>query len=146
MWGHLRIVFGLLQQHTFYAKMSKYQFGKSKIEYLSHLISGRGVQTYHAKISAMVEWPNPSTLKSLRGFLGLKGYYWKFIQCYASIAAPLTDLLKKDAFIWSDRAAVAFEGLKSVVSHPPVLCLSNFRHPFTVECDALGVGVGAVLM
>jgi hypothetical protein len=98
------------------------------------------------KLIAMVEWPKPKSLKALRGLLGLTGYYRKFIRGYGSIAAPLTDLLKKNAFAWNEVAEATFKELKTAVTNPPVLMLPNFNLPFAVECDASGRGIGAVLM
>jgi hypothetical protein len=105
-----------------------------------------GVKADPEKIKAMVQWPFPMNIKSLRGFLGLTGYYRKFIHGYGSIAAPLTAMLKKNAFVWTEDAKTAFQKLKVVVTHAPVLALPNFNQPFVVECDASGVSIGAVLM
>ena len=116
-----------------------------EIDYLGHLISVEGVKADGKKLSAMVEWPKPKSLKALRGFLGLIGYYRKFIRGYGAIVAPLTNLLKKNAFAWNEGADAAFEELKAAVT-TPVLMLPNFSLPFVVECDALGRGIGVVLM
>ncbi|GLT71301.1 hypothetical protein SLA2020_433320 [Shorea laevis] len=94
----------------------------------------------------MVQWPLQKTIKALRGFLGLTGYYRKFIRGYGSIAAPLTALLKKNSFKWNDQATEAFHHLKKVITNPPVLKLPDFTKTFTIECDACGNGIGAVLM
>ena len=95
---HLRSVLELLQQHQLYAKKSKCAFGCSKVEYLRHIISGQGVSTDPRKIAAMEAWLIPTSLKALKGFLGLTGYYRKFIKNYRQIATPLTALLRKNAF------------------------------------------------
>jgi hypothetical protein len=94
----------------------------------------------------MVDWPHPKTIKALRGFLGLIGYYRKFIRGYGSIAAPLTAMLKKNSFSWIEPAQEAFQALKVAVTHAPVLTLPNFAQPFLIECDASGIGIGAILM
>ena len=143
---HLKTVLQVLIDHKLYAKRSKCVFAASEVEYLRHVISVDGVKTDPKKITTMVEWPKPQTLKALRGFLGLTGYYRKFIKNYAQIASPLTDLSKKDAFKLSEKEELAFEKLKEACSQPPCLALPGFCKTFIVECDASGYGVRAVLM
>ena len=110
------------------------------------LFRSQDVSADPKKLSAMKEWPFPTTVKALHGFLGLTGYYRKFIHQYSQIVAPLTALLKKKAFVWSLQAEEAFQALKVAVCQPPVLALPNFSKPFTIECDASGIGLGAMLM
>jgi hypothetical protein len=85
-------------------------------------------------------------VKGVRGFLGLTGYYMKFIKDYGKVAKPLTELTKKDNFLWNNDALQAFQLMKHIMTSPPVLILPNFDLPFEVECDAAGRGLGAVLM
>lgn len=94
----------------------------------------------------MVEWPLPNSLKAFRGFLGLTNYYHKIIKGYGGITSHLTRMLKNDGFQWRKEAKVAFHRLNEEVTQPPMLALPNFNTPFTIDCDASGVAVGAVLM
>ena len=97
------------------------------------------------KVKAIQSWPQPNSTRALRGFLGLAGYYRRFIKDYGLLAAPLTNLLKKDSFQWSKEASFSFQSLKDALSTAPVLHLPNFSKPFIVDCDASGTGFGAVL-
>ncbi|KAF5468735.1 hypothetical protein F2P56_012865 [Juglans regia] len=130
---HLSTVLQTLQRHQLYAKQSKCKFACQEIEYLGHLISKEGVRADPKKLESMVTWPIPKNLKALRGFLGLTGYYRKFIKGYGQIAAPLTSLLKKDAFVWTDSATNSFNALKAAVTSPPVLALPDFTKAFVIE-------------
>lgn len=98
-----------------------------------------------AKITAIQQWPTPQSARALRGFLGLSGFYRRFIKGYSSIAAPLTLLIAKDSFKWNDRATTTFNQPKDALCRAPVLNLPDFSLPFFVETDAFGVDMGAVL-
>ena len=123
---HLEIVLQILQSEKLFAKLSKCSFGVREIDYLGHTITGHGVTLEKDKVAAVLDWPWPATLKQLRGFLGLTGYYRRFIRGYASLASPLTDLLKKDSFSWSNKADEAFSMLKRAITDSPVLTLPDF--------------------
>lgn len=142
---HLKTVLGVLRQHQFYANEKKCAFGQSSVSYLGHVIFARGVAADPKKIRAMKEWPQPKNVTALCGFLGLTGYYRRFVASYGKIARPLTDLLKKEGFKWSDDATKAFCWLKKSMTTLYVLWLPDFSKPFLVETDASGTGIGAVL-
>ena len=117
-----------------------------EVEYLGHIISHEGVKVDPNKIKAIKEWKIPTTIKRLRGFLGLKGYYYKFVKNYGRIKIPLTTLLKKDAFSWTLKATKAFGHLKEAMCQALVLATLDFTKTFIVECDASRNGIGVVLM
>ena len=119
-----------------FVKLSKCSFGSSTVEYLGHLIGDGLLKADTAKIEAMTAWPKPKNVKQLRGFLGLTGYYRRFVAHYALIAAPLTDILKKNAFAWSAATESSFGNLKKPMTSAPVLRLPDFDRPFCVETDA----------
>ncbi|XP_071740034.1 uncharacterized mitochondrial protein AtMg00860-like [Rutidosis leptorrhynchoides] len=117
---HLRLVLQTMRSHTLFAKKSKCVFATPKVEYLCHVITAEGVATDPSKILAMQQWPKPKTLKQLMGFLGLTVYYRRFIKGYAQISQPLTKLLKKKGFVWTEEATTAFETLKQAMQQAPV--------------------------
>lgn len=129
-----------------FVKLSKCTFAVESIEYLGHVISIKGVEPDKAKIQVMLQWPLPHNQKQLRSVLGLTGYYRKFVKGYTSIVSPLTDLLKQECFVWNNSATGAFNKLKHVMAHLPVLRLPNFTEPFYVETYASGTAIGAVLL
>ena len=143
---HLKLVFELMRVNHLFAKRSKCAFSTDRVEYLGHFIQADGVSTDPAKLKAVMNWPIPKNLKALRGFLGLAGYYRRFVKDFGTIARPLTVLTKKDAFSWNDEAQGALEKLKETLCKAPVLALPRFDKQFVVETDACGVGIGAVLM
>ncbi|RLN32946.1 hypothetical protein C2845_PM03G30130 [Panicum miliaceum] len=105
---HLKLVFQVLQQHKLFVKLKKCTFAQQKLSYLGHIVSDQGVATDPAKTEVMLRWPVPSSFTELRGFLGLTGYYRKFVKNYGIIAKPLTSLLKSKKFGWTDSAQHAF--------------------------------------
>jgi hypothetical protein len=142
---HLKQVLQALSDHQFFAKISKCQFGVTSVEYLGHIISADGVRADPSKLQAMVEWPVPKNITALRAFLGLTGFYRRFVLNYATIASPLTDLLKANSFTWNDDAQTAFTNLKNTMATLPLLALPNFSIPFKVTTDASITAIGAVL-
>ena len=113
--NHLNTAFEVLRDNKFFLKLSKCSFATQQVEYLGHIMSPRGVEPMAAKIEAVHQWPTPNSVRALRGFLGLSGFYGQFIRGYLSIAAPLTLLLTKDAFQWNEAADKAFNQLKEAL-------------------------------
>ncbi|XP_050942184.1 transposon Tf2-1 polyprotein isoform X1 [Cucumis melo] len=142
---HLEVVLGLLQEKELYVNMEKCSFAKPRISYLGHFISEQGIEADPEKIRAVSEWPTPANVREVRGFLGLTGYYRRFVKNYGTIAAPLTQLLKKGAYKWGEEEEAAFGKLKRAMMTLPVLTMPDFSLPFEIESDASGFGVGAVL-
>jgi hypothetical protein len=127
-------------------KLSKCSVAQQKIAYLGHVISAQGVATDPKKVTIVSSWPTPTNCKELRGFLGLAGYYCKFVKHFAIIAKPLTSLLKKHTlFVWTTNHENAFQTLKMALASSPVSQLPNFSFPFAIETDASSSGIGAVL-
>jgi len=127
--------------------LSKCKFAQRSVAYLGHIISEQGVSIDPSKVKTIVEWPVPSSVKELRSFLDLAGYYRKFVRHFGIISRPLTTLLKKGClFIWTSEHDTAFATLKSALSTAPVLALPDFSLPFEIETDACDSSVGAMLM
>jgi hypothetical protein len=142
---HVRTVLQRLRNHNLAVKHSKCSFGTTTVTYLGHVITAQGVAMDAEKIAAVQAWPPPRTVRVVHGFLGLIGYYHKFIQSYGELAVPLTQLLKREALRWTPEASKAFDSLKAALTSAPVLQLPDFEKPFIVDCDASGSGFGVVL-
>lgn len=143
---HVREVLGLLSTHSLVVNKKKCSFAQQTVEYLGHVISENGVAVDPSKVISVLQWPQPRNVKGVRGFLGLTGYYRKFIKDYGKVAKPLTELTKKDGFKWDEKTQAAFDTLKQKLTTAPVLALPDFSTNFVIECDASGTGLGAILM
>lgn len=143
---HLAEVLSILQRDQWQVKRAKCAFAQEKIAYMGHVISGEGVATDDSKIQAIQTWPSPTTLKELRGFLGLRGYYRKFIKHYVILSQPLSAMLRKGVlFVWTVESETTFQVLKRAMVTAPVLALPDFKSQFVIDTDACDVGIGAVL-
>jgi hypothetical protein len=144
---HLRIVLTRLREHQLYAKFSKCAFWLEEIQFLGHVLSAKGIAVDPSKVKDILEWKPPTTVHQVRSFLGLAGYYHRFIPDFSKLVKPITSLLKNDTkFNWSSRCNEAFEQLKVLLTTAPVLAQPDIKKPFDVYCDTSGSGLGCVLM
>ncbi|WVZ97800.1 LOW QUALITY PROTEIN: hypothetical protein U9M48_043312 [Paspalum notatum var. saurae] len=144
---HLRLVLQNLREHKLYAKLSKCEFWLDQVPFLGHIVSKGGIMVDPSKISSVMDWKVPEVVKEVRGFLGLAGYYRRFIESFSRIAKPMTSLLEKGVtFIWTKERQAAFDELKKRLTTAPVLTLLDLTKSFTVYCDASKQGLGCVLM
>ena len=144
---HLRLTLQVLRQHQLYAKFSKCEFWLRSVTFLGHVVSDQGVEVDPRKTEAVKKWPKPLTPTDIRSFLGLAGYYRRFVEGFSSIAAPLTTLTKKKSkFEWTDTCEKSFQELKDRLTSTPTLTLPKCGENYTVYCDASRVGLGCVLM
>jgi len=110
---HLRLVLGILREKQLYAKLSKCEFWMDEMQFLDHVISAQGMVVDPAKVEAMVKWENPMSTTEIKSFMGLAGYYRRFIEGFSKIVAPLTQLTRKDQpFTWMDKCEESFQDLK----------------------------------
>ena len=144
---HLRIVLQRLRDHHLYAKFSKCEFWLDSVKFLGHTISSDGISVDPTKVQEVMDWESPISVHQIRSFLGLAGYYRRFITDFSRIAKPMTELLKKGVkFVWNDKCEEAFQTLKARLTTAPVLSTPDSTKPFDVYCDASGTGLGCVLM
>ncbi|GKA80959.1 putative reverse transcriptase domain-containing protein [Tanacetum coccineum] len=144
---HLKAILELLKKEELYAKFSKCEFWIPKVQFLGHVIDSQGIHVDPAKIESIKDWASPKTPTEIRQFLGLAGYYRRFIEGFSKIAKPMTKLTqKKVTFEWGDKQEAAFQILKNKLCSAPVLALPQGAENFIVYCDASHKGLGAVLM
>src|SRR3989442_498431 len=144
---HLRTVLQILRERRLYAKFSKCEFWLDHVMFLGHVISANGIEMDSRKIEAIQNWPQPQSATDIRSFLGLAGYYRRFIEGFSLITAPLTKLLRKDVpFVWSEAWQHSFDRLKEKLITAPVLTIPSGTGGFVVYSDASHQGLGCVLM
>src|SRR6516165_5176268 len=144
---HLRMTLGILTKEQLYAKLSKCEFWLESVAFLGHIISKEGVSVDPKKIEAIVDWPRPTNVTEVRSFLGLAGYYRRFVENFSTIAVPLTRLTQKRVkFEWNEDCERSFQELKQRLVSAPILTLPSGLDGFVVYSDASKNGLGCVLM
>ncbi len=143
---HVRSVLKRLLQHQLYAKAEKCEFHRTNT-FLGYVISQDGVSMDDKKVQAVLDWPQPQTVKELQRFLGFANFYRRFIRNFSSIASPLTAMTKRNTsrLVWSSEALRSFQELKARFTSAPILRHPDPERQFTVEVNASNTGVGAVL-
>ena len=143
----MRAVFDALHAAHLFGNLEKCTFCSDRVTFLGYVVTAQGIEVDPAKIEAISSWPLPKTVTQVRSFLGLAGFYMRFVKDFGSIAAPLNELTKKDVpFVWGDAQQDAFMLLKDKLTHAPLLQLPDFNKTFELECDASGIGLGGVLL
>ncbi|KAL5583538.1 hypothetical protein UlMin_015980 [Ulmus minor] len=144
---HLRIVLQTLRENRLFAKLEKCDFWMTEVKFLGHVISQEGISVDPSKIKAVLQWEQPRNVSEIRSFLGLAGYYRRFVENFSRIFVPLTQLTKKEVkFIWDDQCEATFQELKKRLTSAPIVTIPNSKEPYTVYTDASGTGLGCVLM
>ena len=143
---HVRQILQVLRQNNLYAKISKCEFNKPKMTFVGYVVSAEGIEMDPEKISAILDWPVPTSVKGVQSFLGFANFYRKFIAHYSTLAAPLTNLTRKAVpFLWSPAAEAAFRALQLSFTKAPILQHYNPDLPCTVETDASDFAMGCIL-
>jgi hypothetical protein len=144
---HLRNVLQVLRENQLYAKLSKCDFWLDRVIFLGHVVSAEGIFVDPKKIKAILKWERPTNMTEIRSFLGLAGYYRRFVEGFSAIASPMTKLTRKEVkFEWSKECEQSFQELKKRLTTAPVLTLPEGQEGFIVYSDASNKGLGCVLM
>ena len=144
---HLESVLSRLRDHKLYAKLEKCEFVRHEVEYLGYIISQSGISPVPEKVTAIKQWPVPTSRTEVRSFLGFVNFYRRFIKSYSAKSSPLTDLTKTTVpFRWNPEAQASFEKLKEALISLPILQCPDFDLPFRVETDCSGFALGCVLL
>jgi hypothetical protein len=144
---YLYIILQRLREHHLYAKFSKCEFWLDTVKFLGHTIFSDSISIDPSKVQEVMDWKPPTSVHQIRSFLGLAGYYRRFIPDFYKIAKPMTELLKKGVkFFWNEKCEEAFHTLRTHLTTAPVFAQPDNSKPFDIFCDASGIGLGCVLM
>jgi hypothetical protein len=144
---HLWVMLQRLRDHQLYANFSKCEFWINEVPFLGHVLSLEWIVVDLGKVCDVLYWKPPKSVHQVRSFLGLVGYYQRFIPSFSKIAKPITELLKKgNKYVWSKDCDEAFQTLKNLLTTSPVLAQPDIAKSFDVYCDAYGTSLGCVLM
>jgi hypothetical protein len=144
---HLRIVLGTLRKEKLYAKFKKCEFWLDRVGFLGHTVSAQGIEVDQSKVEAVTNWRKPTNVGEVRSFLGLAGYYRRFIEGFSKIASPMTQLTRKGTkFVWTEKCEQSFQELKDRLVSAPVLTIPDGSEGFVIYSDASKLGIGCVLM
>ena len=144
---HLRQVLLTLREHRLYAKLSKCEFWLKEVIFLGHVISAEGISVDPRKVEALMKWERPTNVTEIRSFLGLAGYYRRFMKGFSTIAIPMTRLTWKETrWEWTQECEESFQELKRRLTTAPILALPSGTERLVVYSDASKKGLGCVLM
>jgi ribonuclease HI len=144
---HLCLALQRLREHRLYAKLSKCEFWMKQVAFLGHFILKGGISMDPSKVQDVLSWNMPTSVGDIQSFLGLAGYYRRFIKGFSKISKPLIKLLKKDKkFVWTSACDASFQELKKRLATVLILVMPDMEKPFSIYCDASGQGLGCVLM
>ena len=144
---HLQIVFDRIRQNNMKLKLQKCQFLQESTSFLGHIISSQGIRPDFKKVEALMSLKSPQNVREVRAFLGMSGFYRKFIPNYAAISLPLTELTHKNArFVWSAACQQSFDSIINLLAHLPTLFHPDINKPYTLYTDASDYAIGAVLV